>query len=309
MQSASLITFQLAVMMLLILFGWWLFRSRHLSDEGNRQLSHLVISFVNPVLIFMAFQTDYDDQLLTRIGWAALMAFTFHVLAVVVSLVLLRRRGGDGAPLEQFAAAYSNCGFIGIPLVQSVYGSEGVLYLTLFIFMFQLFMWTHGVMTVCQVFTLRSALRAFLSPSILAALLGLLLFLLRIRIPELLAEPLNYISSLNTPLAMIVSGATMAQTSLITGLRKPGVYRVAALKLVLLPLALMLIFLWLPVPLEVYQTAVIAASCPSATATIMMAHRYGKDATYAAELFVLVTLFSLITLPLMVSLASLLRPV
>ncbi len=307
MESAGLIAFQLVIMLVLILFGWFLLKKGHLTDEGNRQLSHLVIAFVNPVMIFVAFQTDYDSQLLANLGWAALISFAAHVVSIIYA-TLFFRKGERGQALERFASVYANCAFIGIPLVSSVYGTDGVLYITMSIMMFNFFMWTHGVLTLEQKFDAKGLLATLKAPTLIATVLGLICFLLRIRMPELVLQPMRYIYNLNTPLAMIVAGATMAQTQMRAALRKPGIYRVAGVRLLLAPLTLLLMFGFLPfVPLDVLTTGVIAAGCPTATATIMMAHRHHQDAAYAAELFVLVTLMSMVTLPLVVFLTSVIR--
>ena len=98
---------------------------------------------VNPILIIMVYQTDYDPILVKLFSFVA--AFISHILAILVSKLLFRDKEDPNNMINQFAAVYSNCGFIGIPLINSVLGSEGVFYLTAYMTVFNILTWTHGL--------------------------------------------------------------------------------------------------------------------------------------------------------------------
>ena len=116
-------------------------------------------------------------------------------------------------------------------------------------------------------------------------------------------EPLNYIASLNTPLAMIVSGIMIAQSDIKAALKKLGVYMVCAARL-LVPFALIPLFMLFKADETAVNTTLIAASAPVAASTVMFANRYGKDGVYASEIFALSTLLSVITMPAVLSAAQ-----
>ena len=193
---------------------------------------------------------------------------------------------------------------MGIPLIQAVLGSEGGFYLTAFLTMFNLLVWTHGVMVLSGERSARSLGKMFRSPAVIAIGVGLVLFFAQIRLPGVLHTALTHVGSVNTPLAMIVAGATIARTDLRAALRKGRIYLVCLLTLVAYPVALILLFHWLPAEGIVKQTVVLAVAAPTAITCTLQCIKYRKNALFAAEIFSFTTLLSILTLPLIGSLLT-----
>ena len=296
----SLVVLQQAfVMLLLILLGAGCFRLKLLSKETVSEISGLVLKIVNPIVILLAYQREFKPDLVAHLGTAFLLsALSFAIAMAVVYLVIPAKEGRE-TEIERFSALYSNCGFMGIPLVQAMFGYEGVFYLTAYITCFNVLVWSHGVMQMSGQYDLRSLLKVLRSPAIIAVAAGMLLFFLRLEIPALLYSPLEMVGNLNTPLAMLVAGATIAQTNLPAVLKKPRVFYVSLLRLVILPLLILVLFRFLPADPQVEQTIVAAAAAPCAAICTMMSLTYGKNAAYASEIFGVSTLLSVLTMPLM----------
>ncbi len=304
MESAKLIIFQIGVMFILIAFGAGVYKFGIISKRANKQLSNFVVSVVSPVLIFTAYQKEFDTALLKGLLISFLIAAVSHMLLILSGKICVRTKNNSDYNIERFAIAYSNCGFMGIPLIESIYGSDGVLYLTAYITMFNIFMWTHGVSCMKKSNDFRALAKALLSPAIIATAAGLIMFVCRIALPGIILQPMRYIASLNTPLAMIVSGITFAQSDLKGALAKPRIYLVSVLKLLIVPVIVMLIFKPFGFSDAVLNTSVIATACPTAASTIMFSYKYGGNAVYASEIFALTTLMSAITLPLVLIISN-----
>ena len=147
----------------------------------------------------------------------------------------------------------------------------------------------------------KSAVNALKVPAVIATITGLVFFFLRIPLPDIIAQPVGYIASLNTPLAMIISGITIARSNLKAALKKGGVYLTAALKLLLIgPLIIMLLLKPFGADPVVADTILISAACPTAASAIMFSARYGKNSVYASEIFAVSTLLSAVTMPLII---------
>ena len=106
---------------------------------------------------------------------------------------------------------------------------------------------------------------------------------------------------MNTPLAMIAAGATIAQTNIVKALKKPGLYYVSLIKLIIVPAVVIGMLSFLPVDNVVIGTVILASACPAAATGTLFAIRYKKDSFYAAELFAVTTLLSIITLPVIMT--------
>lgn len=312
MDSAQIIAFQAAVMFILLFFGYFLYKRKMLSDESTKQLSAITLSIVNPIVIFNSYMMDFDTTLLAGLGIAAGLAAIAH-LALMAAAYIAVRKGRKSSEIERFAIIYANCGFMGIPLVNATFGSEGVFYLTGFITMFNLFMWTHGTLMMSGKkssgfgATVKSIGKVLLSPAIIAIALGMVFFFTGLRLPDIVQTPLDYIGSLNTPLAMIVSGATIAKAGLLRGFKCGRVYYVQIFKLILVPAVLTFAFVplaKLDVSMTVINTILIASSAPTASATIMFSYRHGKDEAYASGHFAVSTIASMATMPLVLMLSA-----
>ena len=105
---------------------------------------------------------------------------------------------------------------------------------------------------------------------------------------------------LNTPLAMVVSGVTISETSILLIVKKSGVYRVCFSKLILLPFILIVIFSLFPIDEQVRMTVLVAAAAPPAAMCTLLCVRSGEDSLYASEIFTAGTILSVITLPIVV---------
>ncbi len=315
MEQSIVIAKQAIIMFVLIFVGFFLYKKKMMSEETTKQLSKITLTIVNPIIIFNSYQMEFDPQLLTGLLIATALAAAAHIIMIGFSHLAVKK-GQQNSEIERFAIIYSNCGFLGIPLVQATFGSEGVFYLTGYITMFNLFMWTHGVILMRGSNNIeekqspaKNLLNILLSPAIIAILLGLVSFFSGIRLPEIVQTPLDYLGSMNTPLAMLVSGATIAKAGLVKAFKRPRVYIVQLFKLAIIPAVLALLFsllFFIGVDMLIVDVVLIAAAAPTASATVMFAYTHDRDAEYASNHFALSTLASMATMPLTLLLASLL---
>ena len=294
----AFITFnQILVMVLLLGVGLACAKTGIIDEHTNKNLSALLIKVVSPAVIIASFQREFDMGLVRGLILSLALSSLAFAIMIPCSHLLFRDRGQKSYPIEKFSAIYSNCGFIGIPLTYGVFGMEGVFYLTAFITLFNVLIFTHGVMVMSSDFSIRLLGNAIKSPAIMGVFIGLFLFLAQISLPDILLSPLTSVTNLNTPLAMLVGGASMAGMNVVKILRDKRIYQISGLRLIALPALLLAVFQWIPAPLIVRGTVLIAASAPVATSVILFAYEHDKDTVYASELFAASTLLSMITLP------------
>lgn len=179
----------------------------------------------------------------------------------MLTYVLIRKKTPDLA-VERVSSIYSNCAFMCIPLINGIYGSEGVLYLTAYLTFFNVLIWTHGLMTMKGERDFSSLVKALVSPSVIAVVVGLICYLTNIRLPKVPATALQYIADMNTPIAMVIAGATAAQTNVLKALQNRRIYYVSLCKLIILPVAGFFAMWILNPPPIVLMTVTIAAACP-----------------------------------------------
>ncbi|MBQ7974449.1 MAG: AEC family transporter [Clostridia bacterium] len=295
---------QIGIMFLIILVGYILYKLKVITAEGRKQLSEVMLTIVCPSLIFMVYQIDVTPEIIRGILWSFVLSILSMVIGIGIARLVIPKKAED-FQIGRLCIGYTNCAFMGIPIIEGIFGSEGVIYLTSYITMFNLLAWTHGVMLITGQKSFSGLIKVAKNPTIIALALGLICFVTGIRIPEIPATALNYIKSLNTPVAMLIAGATMAQSDMLGAVRKMSVMGNVFIKLLVVPVVVMLVFKLLPVPSEMIFTCnVIATACPTATIVTLFALRYDKNAVRASEIFAISTLLSGITLPVITVLSN-----
>lgn len=301
----ALITMEKIIeMFIIMMIGVAAFRFGIMDGTSNKRLSGLLLKVISPVMLFMAYQIDFQPERLRGLGITLILSALSFVWTILIVNLLIRPGKSPNAEIERMASIYSNCGFIGIPLINGILGKEGVFYLTAYITMFNISIWSHGLILMCGSASLKTTLKNFIQPATIAIFLGIICFLLRIRIPSVAANPLNMVGDMNTPVAMIVAGCNLAESNLLEAMKRPRTYWMSFIKLILVPV-FSILFLKIISAEQIYtMTVLIAIACPTGAMGTMFALQYNKDSNYASELFTISTVLSLVTIPLMILIAG-----
>ena len=293
---------QILIMLILMTVGLACAKFGLIDDATNKKLSNLLVTLVNPLLILLSYQRPFEQELLHGLLVAILLGFVSFVITITVTHIIYRDRPGRDLSMERFAVIYPNAGFLGIPLIYGIFGSQGVFYLTGYLTVFFAFFWTHGIMTMSRKRDFSTIKKALISPPILAIFLGFAMFMLRIQIPEIIYAPLALLSGINTPLAMLVAGASIYGTSAIKILKDKRIYGICAMRLLILPALTILALAPFDISPMVRGTIAVVSASPVAINFILLAHRYDRDYTYAAQAFAAATILSMGTIPLLLML-------
>lgn len=302
MELAMILLKQVIIMLIYLCVGAVCYKTGLITVEGNKSLSNFVLYAVNPALIFVSYQQDFSMRLLKGLFATLILSTVGIVTFIIAGTLLIRKKEGRESGIERYSVAYSNCGFMGIPIASVLLGPEGVFYITAFNTVFNILIWTHGVCVISGDKKEMNLKKVILNPTIIATVLGFICFVLRLRLPEIPYTACSSISAMTAPLAMTVAGVTIARTDILKAVKKIGIYRVSALKLVIMPIVCILMFAAIPFDIDktVVLTTVLALACPTATTCTMLTIKYGKNSVYAAEIFAVSTLLSVITLPLVI---------
>ena len=298
MEYAITVASQVGIMFILVFVGYICAKAEIITDTGRKQISSIVLNVVTPALIFMSYQTEFSYELLEGLMWSFILSAVTYIITIPCAFLAIRKKNNPDFSIERFSLIFSNCGFMGIPLINAVFGATGVLYVTAYVTLFNLLVWTMGIMMIKNQSSMKDLKRALRSTTIMSIVLGLICYFTQIKVPSLIGRALDYAAAMNTPLPMIVAGATMAKTNLLKAVKKPKTLLISFYRLILFPLLCAVILKLFPAPEMVYTIAVIAVACPVATTLIMFAVQYEKNDAYASELFSISTLLSALTLPL-----------
>lgn len=294
---------QVLILFALMAVGFVLGRLRLMDDRGSLAMTHLVMYAVSPAMMVVAFQRERSGAELHNFVMCLLLAVAVHAVAIALSYVCLR--GKDSAcGILRFGTVFSNCGFMGYPLMTSLLGSIGVFYGSAYVVVFTVLSWTAGVYMITRD---RSKLRlrsVLLNPGVLSVAVAMVLYLLAVRLPDIVMTPLNHLANMNTPLPTIVVGYQLSHAELRTAFSDRRSWGVLGLRLAVVPLLTLGLCWVLRVDSAVALVTVIAASTPPAALLSMFTQKFGGDTRLAASVVSVFTALSVLTIPLVVGLAK-----
>ena len=291
---------QIAIMALLMAVGIYLSRKGFLSPQGTKDLGAILLRIIIPCVIVKSYITTYSRERLLELALSAGLALAAFILAMGIAYLVYGKR----RRIENFASAFCNAGFIGIPLAQAVIGDEGVFYMAASVALLNLFQWTYGVYIMTDRRDSISAKTIAKNPVVIAIVIGIALFLSRLPVPGIVTSTLGYIAGMNTPVAMILMGTYMAKLPWRKLLDKRA-YGCVLLRLVVIPAVVLAVFCALPITNQnVALAAYLAAATPVGANICVFAQQYDCDYEFSVVTVCLSTVLSIVTVPLMVSLAQ-----
>lgn len=298
MALAGIILKQTLTMALYMLAGFILFRSKKISIDGSKSLAAILLWLVIPCVIINSFCVVPSAEKVHQMIVSTALGAVALVVAILISKIIYKK-----SPVDNFSAAFSNAGFMGIPLVRACFGDEAVFFLVGFVALLNLLQWTYGASILSHGKTKMGVRQILINPVSIGLIAGVILFVtgLGVRLPSVIQNAVKGVSSLNGPLAMLVLGVYLGQTDPKAMLLDWRLYKLSAIRLLLIP-AVTLLALWvLPVDATIALTVLTAACAPVGSNVAVYAQVYGEDYPYACQSVAMSTLFSVVTMPLILA--------
>lgn len=291
---------QILVLFLLILVGY-LCRYKNIMDESTTAgLTNLVMTIFLPSMIISSMQIDFDVSLINNIISLVLISILMYSVTIVIALLLKKFLSKDNdIGIYQYVVIFSNVGFMGYPVIEAIFGNEAVFFTSIFNLPFNLLVFTIGTYLLNknnEGYTF--SFKKILSPAIIAVLLGLSLFILRIKLPSPIFKSLDMLGSITTPLSMLVIGSLLSQSSIKESFINKKLYLISFIRLIALPIIVFIILKpYIDNPL-LLGIPVIISAMPAASNTAIMAKSYDANYNLASQAVFLTTLCSIVTIPL-----------
>jgi len=295
---------QVIILFILILLGVVLTKAKILTEKGVHSMTDMVLILVTPCVIIKSFVREFDRSVLKNLLISFLIAFLLHIGFIVLSHLFIHSKEKASERVLRFGAIFSNCGYMSIPLQQAILGDIGVFYSASFIAIFNLFIWSYGIISISGDKKYLTLKKMVFSPGIIGLSLGLIVFLFSVPMPKLILEPISYMASLNTPLPMIIIGYHLTKSSLLDGLKDVKCIFAMLLKLVVFPLLALYGMYLCGVRGTMLISLLISCSAPTAAITTMFAAKFSADTPLSVNMVSLSTILSLVTMPCIITLAQ-----
>lgn len=267
-----------------------------LTPEGRKSMTDLIINVILPCNIIISFYVEMSFDLLLSTGKIFVLAFLIQMMQLGLSKILYPHVKGKRKKVMEYGTICSNAGYLGNPVVEGIYGSQGLLYASVYLIPARLFLWSAGLACFTSA-SRKDVIKNLAShPCIIAVEIGFVLMLSQITLPVILEKSLRTIGGCTTVLSMITIGAVIAESDLKTMFSKDNAYY-CFVRLFLVPGLVLAGGLMLHTDKLILGISVVLAGMPAGATTTLLASKYDGDADFASKCTVLSTLLSMATIP------------
>ena len=294
---------QVLVLFIIMLIGFAAGKTGVIDQTASKKLSGVLLFVTSPMLVLKSFFITFTEERLINISWMVGMALFMYILSIFLSKLIYGRFHEKTAPILRFSAVFSNCGYMGLPVMYALYGDDGVFYCSFYIVMFNIMLWTYGYALFGGRGTKREiARKVFGNPCIIAVYVGMPIFIFGISLPSPVVSAVTAVGDMTMPVSMLIVGAVISSARLRDIFSDWRVYLSSFVRLILMPL-IALALVRIP-GIHALPGAVIvtALAMPAAANTTVFAEMFDKDALFASKCVSVSTLLSIITIPAIVSL-------
>lgn len=285
------------MMFLLVGIGFFIRKKGIVNTEGRMNMIDLCLYITLPFNVLHSFLRKWDWNLFIACGVILLLSIGFNAISVFFSTILYKKQEINRQMSLKYGTIISNSGFLGNPMVEGIYGSEGLLYAALFMLPVRIVMWTIGIAVFLKGRKEKLWKNVLTHPCIVAIYVGVIVMVCGIQFPTFVEKTIVGISGCNTPLSMMLIGMMLAEVK-PKGLIDKTMVFYTAIRLLVIPAVVFAITAFLPIDGMLRGITVIMAGMPAPITTALLSAKYGGDEKYATGMVFLSTISSLITLPI-----------
>jgi len=290
------------VLLAMMLTGLFCEKKGILNRSSCEHISRLVINIMNPLLII--------DGVLGKEGGSPevikenlIMMTLYFLILILLSFPLmwiLRVPKNEGF-LYRLMLIFSNVGFMGIPVITSLYGDECVLFIAFYILGYNVLLYTYGMHLVSRsvgAVQEKSSLSKIFNVGVIACIIAVIIFAFRINVPKPVSDLVSGLGQCCVPLSMILIGASMARQNFKKLLADKKIYLFLVIRMLLIPLSAAFLLKFVPFDRQVIGVFGLMLAMPVGSIVVLLASEQGADEEICTRGSVISTLLSVLTIPL-----------
>lgn len=302
----KVILFSMIQLFLVMAVGYVLYKIKILDADFNKKLTKLLLNVTLPALIISSVMGSGQIKQATPVWFVFLMAVIIYAVFPVIGFIVVKllRIKKNEQGLYMFMIAFSNVAFMGIPVMNAIYGPESIFYLTIYNMLFNLCLYLYGsaLMSYGTGVKTKFNIKQLINPGIISGMIALVIYFLNIQVHSVIVDSLSMIGGLTTPIAMMIIGSTLAKLPFKDIFNEWHIYPFTIVKQIIIPvIAYPILKLVISDPLLLGVTLIMIAM-PVANSAVLFATEYNGDEALAAKTVCITTLLSIITIPVIVAL-------
>lgn len=298
-----------SVLFILIIIGIIVGKKGLVSEKSQAEITNLVVYITLPATILKSMMREISSEAVSNIIVGIIIIAIAYVLLYIVSDYISKKFSKLTLAQKDvllIGSIQGNISFMGYPVILAVFGDEVLFYAAICHgFLFELLSWVVAInvfeRNVDETKKKINIKQILLRPSIIAIIVGLAFFITQYKPSYILTNVINMLSSATSPLAMMLVGIMLSRADIHSALKNKYLYISSVLKLLIFPLIIYGVVVLLPIPNVLIKTIVIEFAMPTAAYTAIQSASVNNDSKLASQLIFVSSLFSIITLPFIIT--------
>ncbi len=306
MQSFGVILNQILILSAVIVIGFIAVKTGYITEDNKNALSRIIVRITLPATIINSLTKKSPDGESFR-NCVIVIIISFIVVAVLLLcgrlLARLLRLDRDRASVLECLTGFGNVVFLGYPIIEALFGAEGLLYAALYELANDAFVWTLGVYKLSRIgggeqSSVKKNLLNLVNPVTISFLVSIFMMIFGLQFPGTVGTVISGLGGCTTYLSMLFIGGTLALVDFRHIYKQISLFVMTVFKMIIFPVILILLLKPFGLDEAVTGAVVLQAAMPSLTILIILAAEYKVNSVYAAEGIFVTTVASLFTIPL-----------
>lgn len=289
---------QMIVLAIIMFVGFFLAKKNILDEGTSKKISWIVVNVCNPALMISGALGENrlpESVLLDTFKISAIMYGILLILGLLMPIILRDRKN----KAYSLMLVFGNVGFMGYPLIASMYGQEAILPASIFNLFYSVLMYTYGIMVMSgRKFEVKN-LKLLINSGIIACILEIIIYAFNIKLPDFMGDSFTMLSNLTAPLSMMVIGATFAGLSIRKLVTDVRILIFTVIRMILVPILMFPIFKFFIADEVLLGVCLVMVAVPVGSMNVMIAQQYGGNIETSAKGVAFTTLLAVVTMPLM----------
>lgn len=296
----------MTALLIMIGTGYCITKRGMLDEHTNNQMSALIVNVFNPFLVFSSAADSVGLISINTMKIVGLIAIGMFVFFIIAGMVLspFFDQDFEQRKLFQMMFVFSNLGFIGIPVVTNILGSEYVVYVTEFVLVYTIVFYTYGIMLADGKLSL-SSFKSMINPGMLSGAAALLVVIFNLQIPDFIKTAVTYLGNVTSPMALIAVGFSLAHSDIKKIFGELRLYIFAVIKLLLIPLFALPILRRILDDVTLLSVCMIMFGMPVGNMPLILANQKGVEGSTCSSAIIVTTIFCVVTIPILITAARL----
>lgn len=291
---------QMVIFLFMMVLGYIIAKKGILNEEVSKSISWIIVNIANPALIISGSIGNSIRK--SELLFILALAFGLYLLLILVAELIIPffyfPKKSEG--IYKILLVFTNMGFMGFPIMSAMYGSESLLYASVFMLPFNFLIYTYGIFRLIGgVEKPRVILKKCLNAGVIAVFVTFIIALCNIQLPYIITQSITMLSNLIAPLCMMVIGATFVNVSFREVFCDGKLLIFSVVRLLVIPFVFMFLLRKITDNVLLQNVAFIVIATPAGSMAAMLAQQYDADYRTASKGIALTTLLSVVTMPFM----------